>query len=385
MSRPSVRNLLRCLFLAGPLLIAGSAQANVGRDYGESVQALNSRNWALAEEKILDALATSDRALESIEIAGGIRYRYMPYYVLGAARFGRGDCAGAMAAWQRSLAEGQVQQSQREYTALRNGLAECEAAGAQPALAVVPPQQETVDAAGAADGAPPKPQDDTQETQRREALAEQRRLAEERNRELARQRELAEQRRQEQLREQRAGAARDELRGVLDDVAAMLNDTDGDEPVRAARAGLAAASNAAAPLLQSDSPDAINRELQALRDAGRVYDRALQEWTAEQREIAYRTPPAALKQLAERYFAGEYATVVAAADPGAFDDQRQRIQAFLFRSAAAFKQYWLGGGEEARLLEQAARDIEEIKRINARFRPYVAAFPPKYIEFFDAR
>jgi len=88
-----VRQLLYSLAitLVAMSLAATTQAATAGRDYGESVKALQQEKWEKAEEAIRSALEKEGSAQESMLISGGVRYRYLPYYVLGSALYGQGD------------------------------------------------------------------------------------------------------------------------------------------------------------------------------------------------------------------------------------------------------------------------------------------------------
>lgn len=93
------------------VLFTGQAEAAAGRDYGLAIRALMDEKYERAEEKIREALEDESQAKESILISGATRYRYLPYYVLGAALRGQGRCPEALEAWRESIRQGQVQQA----------------------------------------------------------------------------------------------------------------------------------------------------------------------------------------------------------------------------------------------------------------------------------
>lgn len=488
MRRFTITSCLCLLFcVAAPEV---SEAASAGRDYGASIKALQQEKWDKAEKSIRDALEKENKAMESILISGSVRFRYMPYYVLGAALKGQGDCPGAVAAWQESLNQGQVQNSSKEYAELQAGMAACggalAAAGQQPgppsaaapepaagtpvsgqpgrtaeynrlanetALALDELRSANVryaelrgnpDLAGewAGEWKPPldvsrrewekleadldaetsKPDSAAdiaalraiagrledaitginssrrqaeqritdiqqarlaqnaareEERKRQEALDEQRRQI------ALRDRQEAEKRKREQARRDAIASAQQTLKTALDRAAPSLTQSSGDGTVISARSELAVLIVSGESLLASDSVDDINRAAQNIRDAQRRYSQALQEWDAAQREIAYRTPPDELKSIADAYFSGDYEKVLNIARPERFADARQTIQAYLFRSAARFNAYWLSGAEDSRLLAGARQDIAAIKRLDSNFIPYVAAFSPKYMNFFQ--
>jgi hypothetical protein len=215
-----------------------------------------------------------------------------------------------------------------------------------------------------------------EERKRQEALEEERRLAAIQEREEAEKRRIAiEQRR-------RIADAQGGLRAELESAAPSIAKTQGNERVRQARGALAELSAAGEAMSDSNSIDELNRQAQAIRDGVRLYSQAVQEWEAEQVELALRTPPPELQEIAEAYFSGQYESVSSIAEPSQFSESRHRIQTYLFRSAATFNLYILSGGSNPELLDRARDDIEQIKELDSGFSPYVAAFSPRYLQFF---
>lgn len=483
--RSTGRTIVLMLAALCCLAAAGTALAAAGRDYALSIRALQDGKYARAEEKIRDALEDEPQAKESILISGATRYRYVPYYVLGAALRGQGKCPEAIEAWRESLAQGQIQEA-TEFSDLEAGLVACgtsvaaltqgAAAPGAGAPAARPAAQPPAADAGAlqqferraesvvaaldtlrssnarfaalrqdpdllAEWASEwKPRLDVSESEYRrlagdleqarraqdlsaletidaglqqavtsitaaEQAARQRidsleqdRLAqaaardEERKRQEAlaqqlitaeiREREEAEQRRREREVRERLAVAQRDLRLELDSLGPVLRESRGDDRVRQARTQLSQLVSSGTALLSSESVSDIERQLQRLRDGQRRYDQVVQEWESEQRAIEYRTPPDGLRRIADAYFAGDYETALRLAQPGNFEDPRQVIQAYLFRSAARFNLYYLTGMSDEQLRENARRDIREIKRLDGDFEPYVAAFSPRFVSFF---
>jgi hypothetical protein len=472
-------NRLNCILAVLFLLAMGySTQAEAqGRDYGEAVKAMQGKKWDRAEEKIRDALAKEDQAQASILISGSIRARYMPYYVLGAALAGQGDCDAAITAWRESISQGQVQNSKKEFADLQAGLGRCGSSlaeasappGAAPEPEPVAPAepdisaelQRVADAAAnslndlrqansrysalarnqdlapqwpanwkpaldqsqrelqqldaaleqartnsdiaAIEGLSPRIAQATstinqqrQAAERQIATLEQTRLASV-NEDRARREAEAEQRRQLAQREQeeqdrrrresenreRLAAAQRELRQELDSLSPPLAESTGNNQVIAARSQLAQLSTSGQALLTSNSADDIAGQAQSIRDGLRRYNQAKQEWEAAEVDKALRIPPPELETLAKAYFAGDYQRVSQMADPAKFTEDRHVIQTYLFRSAALFNLYYMTAGEQGDLLSRARNDINQIKGLKSDFVPYVAAFSPKFLEFFQ--
>jgi hypothetical protein len=219
-----------------------------------------------------------------------------------------------------------------------------------------------------------------EERRKQNALDEANRLAAIEEREAA-QRQAREQRELVQRRENIASAQR-ELRNELNSSNGYLRQTIGDDDVRRARSQLAQLTQTGQGMLSSEVVPDLENQTQALRDGNRRYQQVVQEWEASQREIARRTPPPELQQMADAYFSGNYDMAAQISNPDQFSEDRQKIQAYLFRSASLFNLYWLSGGQDEAMLDRAKADIAEIKRLNRDFAPYVAAFSPKYLEFY---
>jgi len=217
-----------------------------------------------------------------------------------------------------------------------------------------------------------------EERKRQEAVAQQRLAAE------IRDKQEAEQRKQERETRDRIAAAQRSLRQELESVGPVLSESRGDERVVGARRQLAQLVVAGRALLNgsSSSLNRLDQQIRDLRDGQRRYLQVVQEWEGEQREIEFRTPPEELRRIADAYFAGDYESTLRLAQPAKFDEPRQIIQAYLFRSAAKYNLYWLTGGSDEVLRENARRDIMEIKQLDRNFQPYVAAFSPRFVDFF---
>ena len=95
-----------------------------------------------------------------------------------------------------------------------------------------------------------------------------------------------------------------------------------------------------------------------------------------------RIPPTALKQAAEAYFAGNYESAVSLSNPDAFNEDRAKVQALLFRAAANYKLFVLSGEKNTQARQRTVDDIRAIKRLNKDFSPYIAAFSPGFLELF---
>jgi hypothetical protein len=94
--------------------------------------------------------------------------------------------------------------------------------------------------------------------------------------------------------------------------------------------------------------------------------------------------PALLLKGAAAYFAGDYAraekTLAAAPD---FPDRSDAARTRMFRSAARFALYIVGGAKDEKLQQLALRDASDCRRLDPRVLPRPAYFSPLFIEFFS--
>ncbi len=397
------------------------AQADFKRDYQEAVDAIDDGDFAKAREKLEEAIAEEPTSQARVRTYGMRFVPYLPHYYLGEALYQLGDCEAALAAWDEALAQGVVQ-GLDEVTTLQQNRQACEAQvvdvsaiamDARSALEALgesiadlsalededllrgewsadSPWQTTLsrataelatlrtdlDAAEAARDAETIEQVDREATQLRDDVqaatgAASQRLAALRSQ---RERELA----------NAADRARRELLAAATAARQAVNENAPDAASRQARNELAALVAQSDQLGANASTQRLNQLSRSLNGKVREFRTAVQTFENQRRAIARRTPPPALKQLAEAYFSGEYASAVRLADSASFNDERERIQALLFRAASRFHQYELGGREANNELEQVQADIRSIKALDRNFSPFVAAFPPKFTELFDA-
>jgi hypothetical protein len=122
------------------LVIAGSATAQDADDaFRRGLGLLEDKQWQAAASAMRDAIKARGQestnrvrsGLGGVFGAGGTEY--LPYYFLGQALNGAGDCAGAVTAWATSESQGAIQKSRPEFLKLlRSGYSECEKKGVLP-------------------------------------------------------------------------------------------------------------------------------------------------------------------------------------------------------------------------------------------------------------
>lgn len=94
-------------------------------------------------------------------------------------------------------------------------------------------------------------------------------------------------------------------------------------------------------------------------------------------------PPDSLLSAAARYFRGDYAGAVKALASARYPDARATAQALLFRSAAGYSLFVLGGSREKTLEERAGRDARESARLDPGLRVSAKDFSPRFAAFFE--
>jgi len=94
--------------------------------------------------------------------------------------------------------------------------------------------------------------------------------------------------------------------------------------------------------------------------------------------------PDALKAAAQAFFDGSYADVIRLlpAEQVATIDQRFRIHGHIVRAAALFALYQRSGAADASLRDQAQREVEQSRTLDASFQPNPSAFSPRVLAFF---
>ena len=92
--------------------------------YKAGLDAIEAKDWQRAESSMSEALA--ERREEKVKLPVKLFLRpYLPHFYLGYARFERGDCAGALAAWAESERQG-VSTRLPDFDFARRGRTTCE-------------------------------------------------------------------------------------------------------------------------------------------------------------------------------------------------------------------------------------------------------------------
>ena len=404
------------------LLVPVLAFARFQDDYSEGKEAIEDGDWDKALASLRAAVAQNPTSAERVRIYGMRFEPYVPHYYIGRALFEKGDCAGALDAWREAETQGPIR-GLDEYADLQRDRGVCESqvvdvtaiaesagngiqalddavkdlervkgqsllapvwsqeSGWQRALndgkaAVTSLQRDLRAAVGAKDA-------DAIEAiaQQAEALRTQVMDASGAAGQRLTQLRAAEDQRVAEA--ERQATSRRELLQTISGARGVLDDPAPDAASQRVRQELAALVQRSDNLGSNASVADLNQASRNINAKIREFRQAVQTYQVQQQAIARRTPPASLKRIAEAYFGGDYGRTVELADPRSFSDQREKIQAHLFRAAANFNQFKLGGESDSSLMAQVQQDVRAIKGIDSRFRPYVAAFPPKFSELFS--
>ena len=414
------------------LLITLFAHADFKRDYGSGVRDYTKGDYADAIKALQNAIDEEPKAQEQVRIYG-MRYEpYMPYFYLGQAKFKNGDCAGALAAFKESIAQ-QVIQKQEQFSELQTSMTACNAAKvdvtriAESAKQTIGKLQDNIDLFAklesekllSSEWQSRWQPELTRARTSAQALSARLQTAIDQTDEAGIQAIQAE-------AQAAAGAINDAQGLAIARVNAVKQEQaqDATRQLREAREALVQAIGAGKSIdtkqgsaqmgtLQQElqkllaqgqstidssptNPKQYREIAQNISNVSRRYNLAEQDWQAEQRQAQLaaenaaaakeaaqrRIPPTALKQAAEAYFAGNYESAVSLSNPDAFNEDRAKVQALLFRAAANYKLFVLSGEKNTQARQRTVDDIRAIKRLNKDFSPYIAAFSPGFLELF---
>lgn len=132
--RLSLATAVMCMALA-----AGAGAQNADDAFKRGLDLLDDRKWAEAADSLREAIKLRPQespsrvrsGIGSVFGAGGTEY--LPYFFLGRALQGAGDCAAAVNAWATSEQHGAIQRSRPEFMKqLQTGYVECEKLGVLP-------------------------------------------------------------------------------------------------------------------------------------------------------------------------------------------------------------------------------------------------------------
>ena len=122
--RPPLVSTLTIAAVAASLLSARPAPAQYLNAYKAGLDAIEAKDWERADRSMSEALAQRGEEKAKLPVKLFLR-PYLPHFYLGYARFERGDCAGALAAWAESERQG-VATRLPDFELARRGRKTCE-------------------------------------------------------------------------------------------------------------------------------------------------------------------------------------------------------------------------------------------------------------------
>ncbi len=394
------------------------------RIYSAGIEAIGDERWQAARDAMQNAIERLPTESTLTDIFTSTRRNnptpYLPYYYLGRALFGIGDCAPARDAWTTSFETGALDEARREE-ALRLD-AKCST--------LLTSRQEAASAIAAAQGAADLLETFKQDARLAAVWQSNRALGADEVRggraldfalkEVGRADDTGERGKDPEVAiDERARAARaavedaERARNIFDDIAAEARQTlfrmDQQEDTGAAVAAAGADDPIAGDPGDPDDPAATGAgepettpsrppeepPASAAGEAGRDPERV--ETSTTVGGGAAGEPPATvpvpdpldlvpdnLFTGARHFFAGRYAEadrILAAAEY--LEDMPAQRQVYLLRAAARLALYLAGGEEDDRLYTQALEDARACLAISSTA-PDAGYFSPKLIELFRA-
>ncbi len=389
------RTLILVGLLTGLFYSDAVAAADYKDNYRQGIKAIEAGRWAEAVRELRNAIA--QKSEEKVGFS-----RYLPYFYLGKALAQLTDCRGALEAWKTSEAQGEIKKLP-EYTELKAGLKTCEGqldkatAAAQAAtqeLAVARQAKTSVASATASLTS----HGDAQArafAEREQAAQELLDQAEGLLREgeaktdlekLARAKSLASQVAQDlnqlagelkaRLNDAKEAtvSAQGELLGLVGVVRGLLDSIADLAPYPPQLQQQVSAVSALLEAAAAAQQHGTSTELVALRD--RLNEAMTQLQQAVER------PPRSLQEAATAFLRGDYPTVLTLLQDKRYREARARGHACLFRAAARYALFVLGGERDASLELQLQDDLAICAKIEPRPEPNSQFFSPRFMEFY---
>jgi tetratricopeptide (TPR) repeat protein len=377
------------------LLPPGAAAQSTRKSYQEAVEALEQKRLDEAVG-MFEALISSDpEARKRMGVLSG--EPYLPYYYLGQALFERGDCEGALEAWQQSLDQGVVQELP-ENLELHRGKAVCTnrlevasaALEAEESLASAENRlQEVREGLGN-----PELAEFLEGLDVEGRLEDQSRILEEGGEALAtgtQNRSIQDVRRATQLGQDVTRS----LDALNREAETRLTERRTEIGERIRRLVDSANATLSATAYLRPYPPDLGRQREMLESvvgtaSARIEDLALGDLVRlagqlqslrGRLEDAAAPPPKALRDAAEAYVNGDLASVL---DLLAGTDFRGRsaAHAHLLRAAALYS-LAQSVAESEELREQARAEVRDCARADERLTPTERVFSPRFVEFFS--
>ncbi|MCB1589628.1 MAG: hypothetical protein KDI56_12060 [Xanthomonadales bacterium] len=408
-------------------------------DYQDGVKAAERGDWATVERIMTQVLREMPTPTHRTRAYGVVFIPYVPHYYLGQALMNKGDCRGAMAAFDnagnrqalsrlRDLATEQTRFEQR----CQQLLAQADPPKQPDPIPTPPPPPPEPKPDPKPDPKPPEPKPPVSNVPAAALAATRKKLNDGQQSVTQIERLLAasplrgtgdaralgnDLSRQKQILD---GEQR-KLANVANANELKAIDTAADAAVRAlstlsgrvdaAREGLVQAEQqrqletlrARAQQAASDSEPRLAEarqaqvaestisalvtargELQQSGNADRAaIERALDRHTQALKQLdqaiaaAPKPAPAELRRYLELFLAADYRQVANWANPAQLPETRDRAQGLLLRAAARYRLYVRGGESDARLLAQVDMDLREAKRLDRQLQPLDALYSPR--------
>lgn len=330
----SLQRTSRLLLLAGLALsleTPSNAMADAVQDldyralYRQATEALERGEPGRAVDLLEQAIAKEPR-----EKVGLIR-RYLPQYYLGIAYSELGRCREALATWQESEDQ-RVITRRREYADLRSRQLVC-----RKSLAIAKTEAAVSEAEGLAD----------------HVLR------------LSRTHELS----PSWKRGDPSMAARQAVAlKILERARRAFQQAQEGGELAEIEGAKTSADNAVAALARLRADADLEREQVEVR-----------------RQAAVAEPPTDLLAGAGAFFDADYSKALETLADVTSEDPRVRAHVALFRAAASYAVFLLGGETDQSMLRTAQLESQRCREIDSSLRPTRNAFSPRFIEFFSSR
>lgn len=306
---------LATLTAALALAVVAPLRADSAESYRKALDAVGVKDWAAAATWLEQAIAEAPEANPRIRLSETRSAPYVPYFYLGVARYGEGDCERALEAFETSESEGVIRDLE-EYATLQDLRGDCEERGASDGAAadVVEISDVKVVEEGSERATEEEPEPASPQPTATEPVAD-----------------------------------------PVEEVAAAPGDAaqEAEAPEQGGGEGRPAEPGGAGE--RPAGKDAASAPLEVLRTA----------------KSAYRD--------------GEYRAVLEALSGQRFEDEGIAAQAFLFRAAASYALYLLGGEEDEELMTRARDDVANCRRLDPDLRPDPEVFFPRFVALFEGR
>lgn len=396
-------------------LFAAAAWADYKDEYRAGIQAADRRQWSEVVRLMELAIAAKPVEGEQVSIYGMRFEPYLPHYHLGVAHFNLGNCEAALRAWGESERQRAVIRT-NFYANLKKLRASCPEpkpvppepepepvpAPVDPALTrVIATSKAEIERAESAAEALARvkreaaaiwsahPSLRTRESQASQKLTAARtaftRAQSEGNLsgiqsagqaaaamraefEAIRKDLLAEQRHQREWQ-----TAASELKKHADEADALVRGGAPSTPQLASAAGdlrkLIGSAREISPQIPVRQLQTMTQQLSAAISSYRkLLGGAVRPTEA---------PPAVLISAATAYFRGDYSRTVSLLETPRFDSRLASAQAMLFRGAARYALYLIGGEKDAQMRVRALEDLREAARLDKRAVPDSRFFSPR--------